>query len=73
MAGGLLPPCLGILEQKDYLPPKDFHGTSDYWEVRKEEMITLAMAPQRCMVQSEILQGVLWSSAEALPVSCPPP
>ena len=60
------PSCLGILGWRNYLPLKDFHGIYDYWEVRREEMITLAMALKRCMVQLGMLPGVLCGAVQEL-------
>ena len=60
------PPCLGIFGWRDYLPPKDFHGTCNYWEVRREEMIALAIALQGCMVQLGMPLGVLCGAVQEL-------
>ena len=45
-----VPPCLGVLGQKDYLPPKEFQRPRDYQVVQREEMVALAMALQGCTV-----------------------
>ena len=45
---------------------KDFHGTHDYSEVRREEMITLAMALQRCAVQLGMPLRVLCGAVQDL-------
>ena len=47
-----VPPCLGVLGQKAYLPLKEFQGVSDYQVVWKEKMVALAMVLQRCADQS---------------------
>ena len=39
--------------------PKDFQGSCNYWKVRKEETVTLAMALQSCTLQLEMPPGVL--------------
>ena len=61
-----VPPCLEVLEQRKYLPPKDFHGNHNCWEVRKEEMIALAMALQSCAVQLGMSPGVLCGVVQEL-------
>ena len=53
------PPCLGSLEQRDFLPLKDFKGAQDYWVVWAEETVALAKALQRCAVHSGMPPGVL--------------
>ena len=60
------PPCLEVLGLMKYLPPKDFHGTHNYQEVRKEETIALAMALQRCAVQLGMPPGVLCGVVQQL-------
>ena len=47
-------------------PPKDFHGTHNYQEVRKEEMIALAVALQSCVVQLGMPPGVLCGVVQEL-------
>ena len=47
-------------------PPKEFQGTHDYWEVRKEETVALAMALQSCAVQLGIPQGGVCSMVQEL-------
>ena len=44
----------------------DFHGSFDYSEVRKEEMVTLVMAVQNCAVQSRPPPGVLCEVVQEL-------
>ena len=53
------PSCLEVLWWRKYLPLKDFQGSHDYQEVRREETVNLAMALQSCTVQSWKLPGVL--------------
>ena len=43
-------PCLEVFGWRKHLPLKDFQGTHDYREVRKEEIIALALALQSCAV-----------------------
>ena len=60
------PPCLGLLEQRDFLPPKDFKGAQDYWVVWAEETVALAKALQRCAVCSRMPLGVLCGAVQEL-------
>ena len=46
------PPILEVLGQMDYLPPVDFKGMRDYWEVWIEETVALAKAVERCTICS---------------------
>ena len=56
----------------NYLPLKDFHGTHDYWEVRKKETITLAHGSSEvCGPIGNTPGSNLWNSAGSLPVSYP--
>ena len=52
-------PCLEVLGQRKYLPPKDFQGSCDYKEMRREETIALAVVLQSCTVQSGMPPGEL--------------
>ena len=54
-----VPPCLEVLGWRKYLPPKDFHWSHDYQEVRKEEMAAMTVALQSCAVRSGTPSGVL--------------
>ena len=51
------PSCLGVLGRKDFLPPKKFQGMRDVQMVRWEETVALALALQRCTIQSGIPQA----------------
>ena len=58
-ASWTVPPCLDVLGQKDYLPQKESQGARDYQVVHREEVVVLAMALQRCAIQSRMSPGVL--------------
>ena len=60
------PPCLEILGWRKYLPPKDFHGSHDYWKVRKEELVAMVVALQNCAVRSGTHMGVLCGGVQEL-------
>ena len=59
-------PCLGVLGQRDYLPPKDSQEVQDYQEVQCKEMVVLDMALQRCAIQSRTPPRVLCGAVQEL-------
>ena len=59
-------PCLSVLEWGDYLPPKEFKGTPDYWEVQCKEMRAPTMALQRCAFHSVMPPGMLCRAVQEL-------
>ena len=64
--------CLEVYGWRKYLPLKGFNGSHDYFEVRKEEMVTLTMALQSCSVWSGTPLGVLCGVVQEL-CQCPAP
>ena len=61
-----VPPCLGVLGCRDYLPLKDFKGTQDYQEVWHKETVALSMALQRCTVPSRMPLVMLCRAVQEL-------
>ena len=48
----ITPTCLAVLRRKEYLGPKKPQMTLDYWEMQREETITLAIILQWCAIQA---------------------
>ena len=58
--------CLEVLGRRKYLPPKDFQGSHDYQEVRREETVALALALQSCAMWSGMPPGMLCGVVQEL-------
>ena len=62
----ITPPCLSVLNIKEYLGPKDPQITWDYWEVLKEETVVLAFILQRCIIWAKAPPDVFCGAVQEL-------
>ena len=63
----LAPPSLTDLKRKEYLEPKDPWLTQDFWEVWKEETVTLAIVLQKCAIWARAPPNTFCGAVQELP------